>query len=247
MFRVVYYLVPLITAGALFGGLEAIWARRRLTRASQTLGAWAAPGAPLMLAGCTFAAGAVLLFSNATPEIEAHLRLLHGLVPPPLIEASHFVGSVAGALLLLLARRLQRRVHAAWLLALGLLALGSVSALLKGGEWEVAAVLVLLFLALLAARREFPRDGALLAARFTPGWLLAMTVVLGRALWLGVFSYRHAEHGGELWWRFALSGDASRFLRASVAVAVIALAAAARYLLASVPRPPSAGPSRSAP
>jgi phosphatidylglycerol lysyltransferase len=50
---------------------------------------------------------------------------------------------------------------------------------------------------------------------------------------LGLFSYKQVGYGDELWWQFALYGDASRFLRASVAVAVIALAAAALQLIAS--------------
>jgi phosphatidylglycerol lysyltransferase len=68
VFRVVYSLVPLVTACALFGGLEAIQARRRITRVSQDFAGWLAPATPTVLAGCSFMGGAVLLFSNAIPE-----------------------------------------------------------------------------------------------------------------------------------------------------------------------------------
>src|SRR5205085_9977500 len=54
VFRVMYFLVPLVTACALFGGLEAIQARRRITRVSQDLAGWSAPAAPTVLAGCSF-------------------------------------------------------------------------------------------------------------------------------------------------------------------------------------------------
>jgi hypothetical protein len=64
----VYFLVPLVAACALFGGLEAIQARRRITRVSQDLAGWLTPAAPTVLAGCSFIGGAVLLFSNAMPE-----------------------------------------------------------------------------------------------------------------------------------------------------------------------------------
>jgi phosphatidylglycerol lysyltransferase len=53
----------------------------------------------------------------------------------PVIEASHFVGSVVGVLLLLLSSQLQRRSHAAWLITLLLLLLGSMAQLLNGLEW----------------------------------------------------------------------------------------------------------------
>jgi phosphatidylglycerol lysyltransferase len=51
-----------------------------------------------------------------------------------------------------------------------------------------------------------------------------------------MFCYKHIDLTGEVWWRFALHGDASRFLRASIAVAVIALFAALWRLLAAMAR-----------
>ena len=37
------------------------------------------------------------------------------------------------------------------------------------------------------------------------------------ATWLGLILYRHVPYRSELWWQFALHGDAPRFLRATVA------------------------------
>jgi phosphatidylglycerol lysyltransferase len=233
VFRVMYFLVPLVTACALFGGLEAIQARRRITRVSQGLAGWLAPAAPMVLAGCSFMGGAVLLFSNATPESGTRLQLVSAVLQLPVIEASHFIGSIVGVFLLLLSSQLQRRSHAAWLITLLLLLLGSIAELFNGLEWEPAALLLLLYFVLLASRDEFYRRSALVAEPFTPGRFLSVGVVLGSALWLGLFSYKQVGYGDELWWHVALYGDASRFLRASVAVAVIALAAAAVHLLAS--------------
>jgi phosphatidylglycerol lysyltransferase len=232
-FRVIYFLVPLVTACALFGSLEAIQARRRIKRVSQDLAGWLTPAAPTVLAGCSFIGGAVLLFSNAMPESGMRLRLVSAVLSLPIIEASHFFGSVIGVFLLLLSSQLRRRSHAAWLITLLLLLLGSMAQLLNGLEWEQAVILLLFFFVLLASRDEFYRRSALVAEPFTPGRFLAIGVVLGSALWLGLFSYKQVGYGDELWWQFALYGDASRFLRASVAVAVIALAAAALHLLAS--------------
>ncbi|MBV8399246.1 MAG: bifunctional lysylphosphatidylglycerol flippase/synthetase MprF, partial [Acetobacteraceae bacterium] len=233
VFRVIYFLVPLVVASALFGCLEAIQNRRRITRVSQNLAGWLAPAAPSVLAGCTFIAGAVLLFSNATPESGMRLQLVSSVLRLPIIETSHFIGSVVGVFLLLLSSVLQRRSRAAWLIALVLLLLGSIAELLNGLEWEQAMLLLLFCFILLASRGEFYRRSALVAEPFTPARFLAVGVVLGSALWLGLFSYKQVDYGDELWWQFALYGDASRFLRASVAVAVIALAAAALRLLAS--------------
>src|SRR5947207_1752172 len=225
VFRVMYFLVPLVTACALFGGLELIQARRRIKRVSQDLAGWLAPAAPTVLAGCIFMGGAVLLFSNATPESGTRLQLASTVLRLPVIEASHFVGSVFGVFLLLLSSQLQRRSRAAWLITLLLLLLGSIAELLTGLEWAPAVLLLLLCFVLLASRDEFYRRSALVAEPLTPGRFLAIGVVLGSALWLGLFSYKQVDYSDELWWHFALYGDASRFLRASVAVAVIALAA----------------------
>jgi phosphatidylglycerol lysyltransferase len=237
VFRVMYFLVPLVTACLLFGGLELIQARRRIKRVSQDLAGWLAPAAPTVLAGCSFIGGAVLLFTNATPESGMRLQLVSAVLRLPVIEASHFVGSVVGVFLLLLSSHLQRRSRAAWLITLLLLILGGVAELFTGLEWGPAVLLLLLCLVLLASRDEFYRRSALVAEPFTPGRFLAIGVVLGSALWLGLFSYKQVGYSDELWWHFALYGDASRFLRASVAVAVIALAAAAVRLLASAMTP----------
>jgi phosphatidylglycerol lysyltransferase len=236
VYRVVYYLLPVIGAGLLFGAVEAIAARRHLRRASRNLVAFVGPAAPWVLAGATFLGGVVLLFSSAAPVDAVRLRLVGSLLPLPVVEASHFVGSIIGMLLLLLARGLQRRLRRAWTLAVVLLAIGSVTALLKGLQWGEAAILAALLLTLVPARREFNRRTPLLADRLTPAWFLATATALLSALWLGLFCYRHVEFTDVLWWQFALHGDASRFLRASVAVAVIALGAAVYRLLEPIAR-----------
>src|SRR5919108_2518717 len=74
--------------------------------------------------------------------------------------------------------------------------------------------------------------------RFTPGWIVAVSLVLLASMWLGLFSYKHVEYSGELWWRFAISGDAPRFLRATVGATAVALAfALARLLCPTSPAP----------
>jgi phosphatidylglycerol lysyltransferase len=62
--------------------------------------------------------------------------------------------------------------------------------------------------------------------------LVAIGVVLATAFWLGLFSYKHLDDAE--WWRFTLYDNASRFLRASIAVAVVALGAAAYRLRSAV-------------
>ena len=52
--------------------------------------------APKLIATFAFIAGAVLLFSGATPAATGRLALLARFLPEPVIELSHFLGSLVG-------------------------------------------------------------------------------------------------------------------------------------------------------
>ena len=231
-FRVVYQLIPLVGAGILFGAVEALTARRRFAQTVANISIWAGAVGPTVLAGCTFTGGVVLLFSNAAPVSEARLRLVETVLPLSVIEISHLMGSIAGVLLLLLTYGVQQRLRWAWALSAVLLCAGLVSVMLKGFAWEEAIVLTVLLLPLLPARREFHLASSLPSQQYASGWFVAVAVVLTTAWWLGLFSYKHLDQAE--WWRFTLYGNASRFLRASIAVAIVALGAAAYRLLSAV-------------
>ncbi|HXT52274.1 MAG TPA: bifunctional lysylphosphatidylglycerol flippase/synthetase MprF [Thermoanaerobaculia bacterium] len=239
LFRAVYYLLPLCVAALLLGGHEALRHRAAVRRAASSLGAWVdswvAPLVPHLFAVTTFVAGAVLLFSGATPAELERIRWLRGLLPLPLIELSHFLGSLVGVALLLLARGLQRRLDAAWLLTCGLLAAGAAASLAKGVDYEEAVLLLLMLAALLPCRRHFYRQADLAVPRLSAGWWVAIALVLASAVALGTFSFRHVEYSGELWWQFERSADAPRALRATVGAAVAALAFALARLLRPAP------------
>ncbi len=104
--------------------------------------------------------------------------------------------------------------------------------MLKGFAWEEAIALALLLLVLLPARREFQLSSSPPPQQGSSGWFVAIAVVLATAFWLGLFSYKHLDDA-ELW-RFTLHDNASRFLRASIAVAIVPLGAAAYWLLKAV-------------
>jgi phosphatidylglycerol lysyltransferase len=64
-----------------------------------------------------------------------------------------------------------------------------------------------------------------------------VAMVLVGAFWIGLFAYRHVAYSSELWWQFTLHGDASRFLRAGIGVAVGLMAfGVARLLGPATPR-----------
>jgi phosphatidylglycerol lysyltransferase len=237
-FRAIYYLFPLVAATALLATHEIIERREGVAKVARIFGRWAPGLTPTVLAFATFVAGAVLLFSGATPTLHSRVNTLRPILKLPLMEVSHFLGSVAGAALLLLARGLQRRLDAAYDLTVAVLLAAIFFQLGKGGDWEEATILLIILLALIASRRHFYRKTKLLTEAFTPGWIAAIVLVLISSVWLGFFSYKHVEYSSDLWWRFSFRGDAPRFLRASVgAFGAILLVAIARLLRPATPDP----------
>jgi phosphatidylglycerol lysyltransferase len=220
-YRGIYYFLPLLAAAGLLAGQEILQRKAGAQRLLQTFGHWASHLVPPILAVSTFVGGAILLFSGSTPAIGWRLTWLKSFLPLGVIEISHFLGSLVGVALLLLARGLQRRVDVAYILTLSLLGAGIIFSLVKGFDYEEAIVLSLIFIALLPCRGQFRRKGSLFTNRFQPAWGVAIFMILVCSMWLGFFSYKHLEYSSELWWQFTLNGDAPRFLRATLGVSTI--------------------------
>ena len=238
-YRVVYYLVPLGAALALLAAHELARAREGIARAAQVFGRWVPGVVPSMLAATTFVSGIILLLSGATPGVRSRLHFLSAFLPLAVIEFSHFVGSLAGAALLLLAWGLQRRLDAAWWLAVGVLAVGMFASLLKGGDYEEALFLALVFSALVPARRHFYRHASMTSDALSPGWIVAIVLAIGSTFSLGLFAFKHIEYSQDLWWQFAVRGDAPRFLRAEIGVMTLLLFVALQRLLRPAPPQPA--------
>ncbi len=237
-FRAIYYLLPLLVAIVLLAIHEIVEKREGVAKAWRIFGRWAPGLAPQLLAFTTFVGGAVLLFSGATPTLPGRLGFLRRVVPLPIVELSHFFGSITGAALLLLARGLQRRLDGAYHITLGVLGAGILFQLFKGGDFEEAIILAVMLFALIASRRHFYRKAALLNEGFGPGWITAIILVVITAAWLGFFSYKHVEYSRDLWWHFQFRADAPRFLRASVGVIAVLLLFSIQRLLRPAPEEP---------
>ncbi|GAW41982.1 Phosphatidylglycerol lysyltransferase [Brevundimonas sp. SH203] len=199
---------------------------------------------PLVFAVIAFGAGALMLVSAVTPEFDDRLRKLTGVVSPLLVDLSHFVGSIAGFLLLLLSAGLWRRRRGAYWAALAVLGIGAVFSVLKGLDWQQATNLAIVAALLAPCRNAFNRRSRL-SEPLRPSWLLLLTAVVAAMLWLGFFAYRDVDYNDELWWRFLSDRQASGFLRAGLVLAILTLVVAGRSLLGS-PGAHSHGPARPA-
>ena len=242
VYRAVYYMFPL--ACALLGLIadELVQRRGGPSRAGAFFGRLTEQLTPRMLAISTFFAGVLLLASGATPAAAGRLAALGEFLPLSVIEASHFIGSLAGGILLILSQGLARRLDAAYVFSAAAIAVGIAASLLKGGDVEEALILAALLAVLWRARRVFDRKAALFETRFSPAWIATVAAALGATVWLGFFSYKHVEYSRYLWWQFELAAEAPRFLRGSVGAAAVVLLFAIGRLIRHAPHeapPPS--------
>ena len=160
---------------------------------------------------------------------------LTGFLPLPVLELSHFVGSLVGFGLLVVSWGLARRLDAAYFFAIVFLGLGIAASLLKGGDYEEAIILATLLVIFLPSHQEFDRKAALFDIPFSTAWLTATCAVVIASVFLGLFAFRHVEYSQDLWWRFEAEQDAPRFLRATVGVLVAMLFVGLRQLLRPAP------------
>lgn len=225
VFRMLYYLAPLFAAAVSLAAYELRQRRAMARQVMQTLNV-ASPFVPYIFSFAMLACGAMLLFSGATPAAANRIKLLSEIFPLPIIELSHFLASVAGMGLILLARALYRRLDAAFWFTAALMAGGIVLSLLKGLDFEEALVLAVLLAALLPCHREFYRKTSLLSPRLGGGWIAGVAAIVICAVWLIFFSYKHVAYSQDLWWQFAFNAEAPRSMRAVVAGVIVMLGAA---------------------
>ncbi len=240
LYRLIYYLLPLLVAGVLVVGIEGARLRRPIGTGLKLLDRAARALAPTLVTLLVFAGGLALLVSGALPGVRYRLANLDG-VPLPLVEGSHLAGSLAGMALLLVAPALNARLASGFHVARVLLLGGALFSLMKGLDYEEAVILLIVALALQYSRRSFHRQGGVLSQPLDWAWLVAGLGALGLSLWAGFFAYKRVPYSTDLWWHFALDGNAPRFLRASFGAGVMMTSAIAwRLLLAR--RAPEAGP-----
>ncbi len=243
IYRIIYYFLPFLLALALLAAREAFASRHALRRVTGTVRRWLELVAPQVLSIAVFAAGAVLLFSGATPEIDARLEWLRDIVPLGVLEVSHIAGSAIGVGLLILARGLYRRIDAAWWLTMMLLVAGIAASLLKGIDYEEATLLGILLVLLGMSGNRFYRRAPLLKQPLSPLWIIGVLIVVALAVWLSIISYSDVPYERDLWWQFAFDNQAPRVMRAGLLAVLIASMYALWALLSPAeedPTPPTA-------
>ncbi len=237
LYRVIYYLLPLVLAAVLLAAYE--------VRAgiAAPIGRAAVRLSPMLLATMTFIAGGWLLISGVTPASAQAVDMLALRLPLTLVEASHFIGSVTGLAMIVIARGLLHRLDAAWWAAFMLAIAAAILAMPKGLALTQACYLAVLAALLYLSRAQFDRRSALFSHPLRGVWLISVVWMVAAAVFLLFFVYRRVDYTNELWWQFEFNAHAPRSLRAMMGVALAGLGIALWQLLRPSPGEPAL-PSR---
>lgn len=204
VFRLYYYIIPLVLAGLMFAGHEiflrgeqALAARRHLPRhfrPSQVIRESEADFSVAVAVGVQAVTG-VLTVAYA---LIAGLPSLHGLAAT-VAQIADLLLTVVGVALIGLALGLSQRVALAWKLSLGALALATVLLVLRHAPWEAAGAMLLTMLLIAPFRGCYYRRAHMLVAPLTPA-VLAPLSLWGLGL-VGVGWVAVQRHLGPFWWR----------------------------------------------
>ena len=219
-YRAIYFIIPLLLALVLLAINEASLWRKEATEIIASVRKVLPLVMPPLVSFASLISGTMLLFTGATPSLHGRLEWLDNLLPLSVIEFSHFMGSLVGVLLLFLARGLFRKVDSAYVFSIFLILIGAVMASIKG-EFGTGSLLFVFALLMLPCRDHFYRKASVFDQPLSLNWLITYVVIIGFAIWLFSFSYKHVEYTNELWWNFALKGDASRSLRAVTGAGIL--------------------------
>ena len=221
LYRLVYTFLPFAIATLSIATASALTHRHHIGGAATWVYRAIRPIVPMVAAGVAAVAGVILLVSGALPASSQSLGALRDFLPLSFVEASHLAGSAVGVLLILVSRGLFRKLYRAWIAAMLLMVVGFVASLTKGLDTHEALSMLATIALLASFKGAFYRVSGASIFRLNIPWLVSVVALLAVIFWIGLFAYSHVEYQNSLWWEFAWNGDASRFLRSSLVVAVI--------------------------
>jgi uncharacterized membrane protein YbhN (UPF0104 family) len=228
IFRLYYYIIPLLLAGTLFAGNEVLLRSRSALQARlrgprmPAVGRWSEPDFAVAAAtGMVALCGTVLLSLSALappPDVVPFDRDLADVAA----VAGWFVLSLIGAALLVLAIGLARRVKLAWAATIVLLLAAAAFTLLETTRLWIPAVLVLATFVLAPYRTAFYRHARLLAGPLDVSTAVPLLALVVCVLMLSGFEHRIHGIAAKSWWEIVLSHDTPNALRVNVAATVAA-------------------------
>ena len=213
IYRVIYYFIPLLGAAGTYVVLEFTSKAEKIAKTYEFL-------IPSLLAVFSFTCGIVLLISGSIPPELGRILFLKKIIPISVLEASHFLGSVTGVVLILLSYAIKNRINLAYKFTIIALVLGIFSLLFKSINIEAAAVLILALILIIPSKKYFYRKSSIFHNRISMDWVVPIVMVLISSIWLGFFSYKKTDYSSLLWWQFEFQKNAPRVLRTIFAIGI---------------------------
>lgn len=214
LFRLIYYIIPLLAAALLLAVYEA----RQRTGVLREAGRWLFVLSHSIAAYLTFAAGCILLVSATLPCLTPAMDRMSSL-PGFLVQGGHFACALSGAMLLFISYGLERRQRRAFRLSVIFLSLGMAGALLKSLSWMTALMVAVILLAVCLAHRRFYRSSFFWEEAVPPYWLVGALGALLLVFAMGWGIYHPAwDRAGS--WGFEQPYNAGRVLRAYTGITI---------------------------
>lgn len=222
-YRLVYFILPFGVALAMLAVTEG----RQLATGRITGLMRALTGAlvPLATGAMVMVSGAVMMLAPMVPAASHLAREAEAALPLAFVQVGALLSTVLGAMLVLIAQGLLRRLAGAWWLTMAALGTGIGAALLDDWDIDRALFLALAMLLLAPHRAAFYRSTRLTRGALSPGWFLLVGGMLCSVVAVALLADHAAPFANETPWAFAEDARVPRALRLGLtACFVLALA-----------------------
>jgi uncharacterized membrane protein YbhN (UPF0104 family) len=226
IFRLYYYVIPLFLAGALFAFNEFLVRGRALAAAQgKMVGAprWREPDFAVSASVGGVAVCGAMLLSVGLLDTHPDFFWLAPELKDLAVRAGHYVPSLLGATLMVLAVGLSQRVTLAWGATILVLLAGALVTFLQGEPGWVPALLAVAALSIAPFRDSYYRAARLFSHPLRPGTLLPLLALLASVVWLANFQPQVRMLARSSWWMVVVSSEAPTSVRAAVGLAVLLL------------------------
>ncbi|MGV6811724.1 MAG: bifunctional lysylphosphatidylglycerol flippase/synthetase MprF [Brevirhabdus sp.] len=228
LFRIIYFLLPFALSMVLVALIEARLASGMVARLFGKLPDQMLPFArvisaitPTVAGTSVMGIGVYLMVMAVMPSARPEQLDPNDILATILLEGGTLLTAAVGAVLLLVAQGLLRRISAAyWLTMVSLLA-GSIGSLLNGLDLTSVLLLSGAGLVLWPMGGEFYREARLTQNVLSPGWFALILGIVVAVLAVLFLMHEATPYSNELWAEFGPGADTPRALRAALIASLV--------------------------
>ena len=197
VFRVIYYLVPLMFASVLLGINEFMLRRKKIQPtdiAKQALNDWFLT----IMKYAVFGMGVIFCLSVVMPIASDDFTLAHRY-PLFVFVIAYLLRGVIGVVLIVFAYGLERKQVTHWIIIVFSLCLGFVALLFSGGKWIGSLTILAVLFPLLVTKYKFTRDRVPVASHYPRNWLITSLTTVASIMVL-TYGISMLPGGGDGYW-----------------------------------------------